>query len=86
MPSLYAGRILALMLSVRLSHCVLTLTLMNCERAMELISLPHVEVMRVFSRVAMELVKSAVLRSRNAALRPLRKFTAQGTACAAAQR
>lgn len=59
---------------------VLTLTLMNCERAMELVSMPHVEVLRVFSRVAMELVKSAVLRSRNAALRPLRRFTAQGTA------
>jgi hypothetical protein len=63
---------------------ILAMQLMDCDRAMALVSLPHVEVLRVFSRVAFELVKDSILQSQRQKLgrnfSRLRKFTCMGTA------
>lgn len=63
---------------------VLSMQLMDCDRAMQLVSLPHVEVLRVFSRVAFELVKESITKGRQQKhgrnYSRLRKLTFQGTA------
>lgn len=63
---------------------VLTMQLMDCDQAMKLVSLPHVEFLRVFSRVALELVKQSMLQSERQKLgrnfTRLRKLTFMGTA------
>lgn len=63
---------------------VLAMQLMDCDRAMQLVSLPHVEVLKVFSRVAFELVKESITKTGERKLgrnySRLRKLTFQGTA------